>query len=62
MQPMTLMTRRVMLARRPVGKAVPDDFVVEDVEVAPLEPGQVRVVVEFVSVDAGTRTMLRGNR
>ena len=25
-----------------------------------LEPGQVRVAFEYISVDAGTRTMLRG--
>jgi NADPH-dependent curcumin reductase CurA len=53
-------TRRVVLARRPTGQATPDDFRVEDVALAPLEPGQIRVRVEYISVDAGTRTMLRG--
>jgi len=40
--------------------ATPDHFVVEDVELPPLEPGNVRVAVEYISVDAATRTMLRG--
>lgn len=51
---------RVTLARRPVGEATPDCFelVVEPLDDLP--DGQVRVAVEYVSVDAGTRTMLRG--
>jgi NADPH-dependent curcumin reductase CurA len=53
-------TRRVALVRRPIGQATPDCFAVEDVELPPLEAGEVRVAVEFISVDAGTRTMLRG--
>jgi NADPH-dependent curcumin reductase CurA len=53
-------TRRVALVRRPTGQATPDCFEVGDVELAPLESGEVRVAVEFISVDAGTRTMLRG--
>ncbi|NKB39709.1 MAG: zinc-binding dehydrogenase [Ilumatobacter sp.] len=53
-------TRRVALIRRPTGQATPDCFEVGDVELCPLEPGEVRVAVEFISVDAGTRTMLRG--
>jgi len=52
--------RRVTLVRRPTGTATPDCFEVGDVELDALEPGQVRVGVEYVSVDAGTRTMLRG--
>ena len=52
--------RRVILVSRPTGTATPDCFEVHDVELEPLERGQVRVGVEFVSVDAGTRTMLRG--
>jgi len=52
--------RRVVLTRRPTGQATPDCFEVEQVEVAPLEPGEVCVAVEYISVDAGTRTMLRG--
>jgi NADPH-dependent curcumin reductase CurA len=46
--------------RRPVGPATADCFAVEETPLAPLEPGEVRVAVEYVSVDAGTRTMLRG--
>ena len=51
---------RILLEHRPVGEATPDCFSVEVVELAELDAGQVRVAVEFISVDAGTRTMLRG--
>jgi len=51
---------RVILSKRPVDDAIPDCFSVETVEDEALEPGQVRVAVEYISVDAGTRTMLRG--
>jgi NADPH-dependent curcumin reductase CurA len=51
---------RVVLTKRPVGEATPDCFSIETEELAELEPGQVRVAVEYISVDAGTRTMLRG--
>ena len=51
---------RVVLARRPDGEATPDCFRVETEELDDLGPDQVRVAVEFISVDAGTRTMLRG--
>lgn len=51
---------RVVLTKRPDGEATPDCFTVEIEDLADLEPGQVRVAVEHISVDAGTRTMLRG--
>ncbi len=51
---------RIVLARRPVGEATPDCFSTEVAELVPLDADQVRVAVEFISVDAGTRTMLRG--
>ena len=51
---------RVTLARRPVGEATPDCFALEEEELDALPDGEVRVAVEYVSVDAGTRTMLRG--
>ncbi|HUV18058.1 MAG TPA: NADP-dependent oxidoreductase [Ilumatobacteraceae bacterium] len=51
---------RVTLARRPVGEATPDCFALEEEPLGALPEGQVRVAVEYVSVDAGTRTMLRG--
>ncbi len=51
---------RVVLARRPDGVATADCFSVEETSLAPLETGSVRVGVDFLSVDAGTRTMLRG--
>lgn len=57
---MGLTNTRILLARRPVGTATPDCFTVETEEVGELAPGRVRVAVEHVSVDAGTRTMLRG--
>ncbi len=50
----------VVLARRPVGEVTSDCFSVEATDLAPLEADQIRVAVEFISVDAGTRTMLRG--
>ncbi|MFN3258828.1 MAG: NADP-dependent oxidoreductase [Ilumatobacter sp.] len=52
--------QRVVLVRRPVGTATPDCFELRKEPLVELEPGQVRVGVEYVSVDAGTRTMLRG--
>ena len=51
---------QIVLARRPVGEASPDCFSVQVNELVALDTGQVRVGVEFISVDAGTRTMLRG--
>ena len=57
---MTTTNTRITLARRPVGDATPDCFSTETVELAPLARGEVRVAVEYVSVDAGTRTMLKG--
>lgn len=59
-QSMVAINRRVVLVRRPQGQATPDCFSVEETPLRELEPGQVRVAVEYVSVDAGTRTMLRG--
>ena len=55
-----LKNTRVILSKRPVDDATPDCFSVETIENEALEPGQVRVAVEYISVDAGTRTMLRG--
>ena len=57
---MTTCNTRVVLARRPDGEATPDCFEIVTEEFGQLEPGEVRVAVEYVSVDAGTRTMLRG--
>jgi len=55
-----LKNTRVILSKRPVDDATPDCFSVETIENEALEPGQVRVAVEYISVDAGTRTMLHG--
>lgn len=57
---MSTTNTRVVLARRPDGEATPDCFRVETERLDELGPGLVRVAVEFISVDAGTRTMLRG--
>jgi len=57
---MPMTNTRVVLAKRPVGDATSDCFSIETEELAELERGQVRVAVEYISVDAGTRTMLRG--
>ena len=57
---MTLTNTRIILVRRPIGGATPDCFSVETEQLSPLVDGQLRVAVEYISVDAGTRTMLRG--
>ena len=57
---MTATCTRVTLAHRPVGEATPDCFALEVDQLDELAEGKVRVAVEYVSVDAGTRTMLRG--
>lgn len=57
---MELLNTKAVLVRRPAGMATPDCFAVETETLVPLADGQIRVGVEFVSVDAGTRTMLRG--
>ncbi len=57
---MPMTNTRVALAKRPVGEATPDCFSVETEELAELADNQIRVAVEYISVDAGTRTMLRG--
>lgn len=51
---------RVVLVKRPTHEATPDCFALQQETLAPLASDQVRVAVEYVSVDAGTRTMLRG--
>jgi NADPH-dependent curcumin reductase CurA len=53
-------TTRVILTRRPTDTATPHCFEAVTQPLGPLESGQVRVNVEFISVDAGTRIMLRG--
>jgi hypothetical protein len=57
---MSLLNTRVLLTRRPVGPATPECFTIETEELGSLDEGKVRVAVEYLSVDAGTRTMLRG--
>lgn len=57
---MTQTNTRIVLKQRPVGEATPDCFSVATETLPALEEGMVRVAVEYISVDAGTRTMLRG--
>jgi NADPH-dependent curcumin reductase CurA len=57
---MTRTNTRVVLARRPNDIATPDHFAIETEEVSELDDGDVRVAVDYISVDAGTRTMLVG--
>lgn len=52
---------RIIFSKRPISEATPDCFSIETEELTELEPGQVRVAVEYISVDAGARTMLRGD-
>ncbi len=52
--------QRVVLVERPVGPATPECFALEPEPVAPLEEGEVRVEVAYLSIDAALRTMLRG--
>ena len=55
-----LSTTRVVLRERPVGPALPEHFELQTEELGELEAGKVRVRVKFLSIDAGTRTMLQG--
>lgn len=57
---MSVVNQRVVLVRRPEGPATPDCFELQQELLGELEHGKVRVAVEFISVDAGTRTMLKG--
>ena len=50
----------VILVKRPERDATPDCFEVQSQALQPLAAGEVRVAVEYVSVDAGARTMLMG--
>lgn len=58
---MTRTRTRVVLARRPDDVATPDHFSIETEELGPLADGEVHVEVDYISVDAGTRTMLVGD-
>lgn len=57
---MSINNTRIVLSQRPVNEATPDCFSIETEALGELESGQLRVAVEYISVDAGTRTMLRG--
>jgi len=57
---MALTNTRVILLRRPQGTATPEHFEVQTEELGELEPGRVRVRVDYLSIDAGLRTMLQG--
>ncbi len=51
---------RVVLLRHPTDRATPDHFEIQTEELGALAPGKVRVAVEYISIDAGARTMLQG--
>jgi NADPH-dependent curcumin reductase len=57
---MTTTNTRVVFAKRPTGEATPDCFAVETKQLDDLQDGMVRVAVEYISVDAAIRTMLKG--
>ena len=50
--------RRVVLTERPDGIVQAKNFEVEDVELLPLNDGEIRIQVSHVSVDAFIRTTL----
>ncbi|MFT5209108.1 MAG: NADPH-dependent curcumin reductase CurA [Flavobacterium sp.] len=52
------MNKQVILARRPNGKPVADDFQIIDSEIPPLEPGQALVKNLYLSLDAGFRNWM----
>ena len=54
------MNTKVILSQRPESTATADCFEVVEEPLKPLADGQIRVEVAYVSVDAGTRTMLVG--
>lgn len=56
----TLTSRQVVLARYIHGLPMPEDFRIETVELAPLEPGELRVRTLYASVDPGTLTRMGG--
>jgi NADPH-dependent curcumin reductase CurA len=58
---MTHTNTRVVLASRPDDVATPDHFSIEIEEIGGPDDGEVLVAVEYISVDAGTRTMLVGD-
>lgn len=57
---MTITNTRVILSSRPTGEATRDCFSIKTEELEALPDGMVRVAVDYISVDAGTRTMLKG--
>lgn len=58
----TFTSTEIRLAARPQGWPTPQDFVTETVEHADLQPGQVRVVNEFLSVDPYMRGRMSAAR
>jgi len=57
---MNALNKKVVLAQRPDDTATADCFKLIEEPLQALAPGEVRIGVEYISVDAGTRTMLRG--
>jgi NADPH-dependent curcumin reductase CurA len=48
----------VILARRPDGDPVPEDFALKEETLRPLEPGEILLENQFVSLDAGFRNWM----
>lgn len=53
-----VVNRSVVLARRPRGNPVPDDFRIESSAIAPFAPGSFRTRNRYVSLDAGFRNWM----
>lgn len=58
----TFTSQQIRLAARPEGWPTPEDFVTQTVEHGELQPGQVRVVNEFLSVDPYMRGRMSAGR
>ena len=58
----TFTSTQIRLAARPQGWPTPQDFATESVEYADLQPGQVRVVNDFLSVDPYMRGRMSAAR
>jgi len=54
--------KQIVLASRPKGPVQPNDFRLEEVELPPLEPGQVLLRVQFLSLDPYMRLRMDGRK
>ncbi len=56
---MTTVNQKIVLAEMPQGAVGPEHFSLEVEDLGPLEEGQVRIAVDYISIDAFIRTTLR---